>query len=152
MTAPPDRIRLPGGAFTYCAGGRNSSLHLAAAVSTLAINASFMGGSASGQSAAGVVPTFSIIWALIPSPISRKGEDEDTCTSLDNLRDHEEVAVTFCQTVTYKTVQLKGRFLESGELTRQDWEGVERQKNILTEQEKVYVLHSAEHRFKDLDA
>jgi hypothetical protein len=75
------------------------------------------------------------------------GHTIDLCISLsagaktlDNLRDHEEVAVTFHQTVTYKTVQLKGRFLESGELTPQDWESVERQKNILTEQAKVHGI------------
>jgi hypothetical protein len=60
--------------------------------------------------------------------------------TLDNLRDQEELAVTFHQTVTYKTVQLKGRFLESGELTPQDWESVERQKTILTEQAKVHGI------------
>jgi pyruvate formate-lyase activating enzyme-like uncharacterized protein len=54
--------------------------------------------------------------------------------TLDNLRDHEEIAITFCHTSTYKTVQLKGRFLDSGEPTARDWEAVERQKNILTEQ------------------
>lgn len=75
------------------------------------------------------------------------GHTIDLCISLsagaktlENLRDHEEVAVTFHQTVTYKTVQLKGRFLESGEPTPQDWESVERQKNILTEQAKVHGI------------
>jgi hypothetical protein len=60
--------------------------------------------------------------------------------TLDNLRDQEEIAVTFHQTVSYKTVQLKGQFLESGELTPQDWEAVERQKNILTEQAKIHGI------------
>ena len=75
------------------------------------------------------------------------GHTIDLCISLsagaktlDNLRDHEELAVTFHQTVTYKTVQLKGRFLESGELTPQDWESFERQRNILTEQAKVHGI------------
>ena len=75
------------------------------------------------------------------------GHTIDLCVSLsagaktlDNLRDHEELAVTFHQTVTYKTVQLKGRFLGSGELTPQDWEAVERQKNILMEQAKVHGI------------
>jgi hypothetical protein len=69
------------------------------------------------------------------------GHTIDVCISLtagaktlDNLRDHEEIAITFCHTSTYKTVQLKGRFLDSGEPTARDWEAVERQKNILTEQ------------------
>ena len=75
------------------------------------------------------------------------GHSIDLCVSLsagaktlENLGDHEEVAVTFHQTVTYKTVQLKGRFLESGELTPQDWEAVERQKNILAEQAKLHGI------------
>ena len=75
------------------------------------------------------------------------GHTIDVCISLsagaktlDNLRDHEEVALTFHQTVSYKTVQLKGRFLESGELTPQDRESVERQKNILAEQAKVHGI------------
>jgi hypothetical protein len=69
----------------------------------------------------------------------------DLCISagaktLENLRDQEEIAVTFHQTVNYKTVQLKGRFLESGDLTPQDWESFERQKNILTEQAKIHGI------------
>ncbi|MGA7316857.1 MAG: hypothetical protein WBX22_23125 [Silvibacterium sp.] len=60
--------------------------------------------------------------------------------TLDNLRDQEEIAVTFHQTVSYKTVQLKGRFLESGDLTAQDWESFERQRNVLTEQAKAYRI------------
>lgn len=75
------------------------------------------------------------------------GHTIDLCVSLSagaktlqNLGDHEEVAVTFHQTVTYKTVQLKGRFLESGELTSQDWEAVERQKSILEKQAKVHGI------------
>ncbi len=60
--------------------------------------------------------------------------------TLENLRDHEEIAVTFHQTVNYKTVQLKGRFLESGDLTPQDWESFERQKNVLTEQAKQHGI------------
>lgn len=75
------------------------------------------------------------------------GHTIDLCVSLssgaktlDNLGDNDELAVTFHQTVTYKTVQLKGRFLESGELTPQDWEAVERQKSILTEQAKVHGI------------
>ena len=75
------------------------------------------------------------------------GHTIDVCVSLsagaktlDNLRDDDELAVTFHQTVTYKTVQLKGRFLDSGELTPSDRESVERQKNILTEQAKVHGI------------
>lgn len=75
------------------------------------------------------------------------GHSIDLCVSLsagaktlDNLRNNQEVAVTFHQTVTYKTVQLKGRFLGFGELTPQDWESVERQKNTLTEQAKVHGI------------
>lgn len=60
--------------------------------------------------------------------------------TLENLRDQEEIAVTFHQTVNYKTVQLKGRFLESGDLTAQDWESFERQKNILAEQAKIHGI------------
>lgn len=73
------------------------------------------------------------------------GHTIDVCVSLsagrktlENLGRCDEIAVTFSQTVTYKTVQLKGRYLESGELTEQDWEAVERQKNILVEQTKVH--------------
>ena len=68
----------------------------------------------------------------------------DLCVSLSagaktlvNLRDHDEVAVTFHHTNTYKTVQLKGRFLESGELTPGDWERVQRHKNELSRQAKL---------------
>jgi hypothetical protein len=75
------------------------------------------------------------------------GHTIDVCISLsagaktlENLRDHEEVAVTFCHTSTYKTFQLKGLFLESAEPTPRDWEAVERQKNILTEQTKVHAI------------
>jgi hypothetical protein len=75
------------------------------------------------------------------------GHTIDVCISLsagaktlENLRDSDEVAVTFCHTVTYQTVQLKGRFLESGELTPQDWEAVERQQDRLVEQAKVYEI------------
>ncbi len=75
------------------------------------------------------------------------GHTIDLCISLsagektlENLRDHEELAVTFHQTVSYKTVQLKGRFLESGELTPQDWESVKRQKSVLSEQTKVHGI------------
>ena len=75
------------------------------------------------------------------------GHTIDVCVSLsagaktlDNLRDNDELAVTFHQTVTYKTVQLKGRFLDSGELTPQDWESVERQKSVLTEQAKIHGI------------
>jgi hypothetical protein len=60
--------------------------------------------------------------------------------TLENLRDQEEIAVTFHQTVNYKTVQLKGRFVESGDLTPQDWESFERQKNVLTEQAKIHGI------------
>jgi len=60
--------------------------------------------------------------------------------TLENVRDQEEIAVTFHQTVNYKTVQLKGRFLESGDLTPQDWESFERQKNILAEQAKIHGI------------
>lgn len=75
------------------------------------------------------------------------GHTIDLCISLSagaktlgNLGNNDEVAVTFHHTVTYHTVQLKGRFLESGELTPQDWESVERQKNILMEQAKVHGI------------
>lgn len=75
------------------------------------------------------------------------GHRIDVCISLsagartlENLRDSDEIAVTFHQTLTYKTVQLKGQFLESGELTPQDWEAVERQKNVLAEQAKVHGI------------
>jgi hypothetical protein len=75
------------------------------------------------------------------------GHTIDLCISLsagaqtlDNLRDQEEIAVAFHQTVSYKTVQLKGRFLESGDLSAQDWESFERQKNILTEQSKAHRI------------
>lgn len=75
------------------------------------------------------------------------GHTIDLCISLsagaktlENLGEHEEVAVTFHQTVSYKTVQLKGRFLESGEVTSQDWEAVERQKRILAEQAKLHGI------------
>ena len=75
------------------------------------------------------------------------GHTIDVCVSLsagaktlDNLRDHQELAVTFCHTATYKAVQLKGRFLESGELTSRDWEAFERQKNIFLDQTKVHGI------------
>jgi hypothetical protein len=75
------------------------------------------------------------------------GHTIDVCVSLsagaktlENLRESDEIAVTFHQTVTYQTVQLKGRFLGSGELTPQDWESVERQRNILTEQSKIHGI------------
>lgn len=75
------------------------------------------------------------------------GHTMDVCVSLsagaktlENLRDSDEIAVTFCHTVTYKAVQLKGRFLESGELTSRDWEAFERQKNIFLEQTKVHAI------------
>jgi hypothetical protein len=75
------------------------------------------------------------------------GHTIDLCISisagaktLDNLRDQEEIAVTFHQTVSYKTVQLKGRFLESGDLTPQDWESFDRQRNVLTEQAKAHRI------------
>jgi hypothetical protein len=57
--------------------------------------------------------------------------------TLANLRDHEEIAVTFHHTNSYKTVQLKGRFLESGELTPEDWERVQRHWLELTSQAKL---------------
>jgi hypothetical protein len=60
--------------------------------------------------------------------------------TLNNLRDQDEIAVTFHHTVNYKTVQLKGLFLESGDLTPQDWESFERQKNVLIEQAKVHRI------------
>ena len=75
------------------------------------------------------------------------GHTMDVCVSLsagaktlENLRDSEEIAVTFHQTVTYQTVQLKGRFLESGELTSRDWEAFQRQKNIFLEQTKMHGI------------
>lgn len=71
----------------------------------------------------------------------------DVCVSisagaktLQNLGNCDEIAVTFSHTVTYKTVQLKGRFLESGEPSSRDWEAFERQKNIFLEQTKVHGL------------
>ncbi len=79
--------------------------------------------------------------------ILHDGHTIDLCISLSagaktlkNLGDREEIAVTFHQTVSHKTVQLKGRFLESGDLTAQDWESFERQKNVLTEQAKVHGI------------
>jgi hypothetical protein len=75
------------------------------------------------------------------------GHTIDVCVSvsagaktLANLCDSDEIAVTFSHTATYKTVQLKGRFLESGELTSRDWEAFERQKNIFLEQTKVHGI------------
>jgi hypothetical protein len=75
------------------------------------------------------------------------GHTIDLCISLsagaktlDNLRDQEEIAVTFHQTVSYKTVQLKGRFLESGDLTARDRESFERHWNVLAEQAKAYRI------------
>lgn len=68
----------------------------------------------------------------------------DLCISLSagtktlvNLRDHDEVAVTFHHTNTYKTVQLKGRFLESDEPTPEDWERVKRHEKELTAQAAI---------------
>lgn len=73
------------------------------------------------------------------------GHTIDVCVSLsagaktlENLGTCDEIAVTFSHTATYKTVQLKGRFLESGELTSGDWDAFERQKNIFLEQTKVH--------------
>lgn len=57
--------------------------------------------------------------------------------TLANLRDHDEVAVTFHHTNTYKTVQLKGRFLDSGEPTPEDWEWVQRHQKELTAQAEI---------------
>jgi len=75
------------------------------------------------------------------------GHSMDVCVSLSagaktlqNLRESDEIAVTFHHTVTYQTVQLKGQFLDSGELTPQDWEAVERQKNVLSEQAKIHGI------------
>jgi hypothetical protein len=75
------------------------------------------------------------------------GHTIDVCVSLsagaktlENLRESDEIAVTFHETVTYQTVQLKGRFLDSDELTPQDWEAVERQKGILSEQAKIHGI------------
>ena len=68
----------------------------------------------------------------------------DLCVSLSagaktlaNLRDHEEVAVTFHHMNTYKTAQLKGRFLESGGLTPEDWERVQHHRNAFLAQAKL---------------
>lgn len=79
--------------------------------------------------------------------ILQDGHTMDVCVSLsagaktlENLRESDEIAVTFHQTVTYQTVQLKGRFLESDELTPRDWEAFQRQKNIFLEQTKVHGL------------
>jgi hypothetical protein len=78
------------------------------------------------------------------------GHTIDFCVSLsagaktlENLRESDELAVTFHHTSTYKTVQLKGRFLESGEVTPQDLEAVERQRNILIEQTKVHSVRTS---------
>lgn len=75
------------------------------------------------------------------------GQPIDVCVSLsagaktlENLGKHDEIAVTFHHTSTYKTVQLKGRFLEFGDLTPRDWEAFERQKNIFLEQTKMHGL------------
>ena len=75
------------------------------------------------------------------------GHTIDVCVSLsagaktlENLRYSDEIAVTFSHTATYKTVQLKGQFLESGELTPRDLEAFERQKNIFLEQTKVHGI------------
>ena len=57
--------------------------------------------------------------------------------TLANLRDHEEVAVTFHHMNTYKTAQLKGRFLESGGLTPEDWERVQHHRNAFLAQAKL---------------
>jgi len=68
----------------------------------------------------------------------------DLCVSLSagaktlaNLRDHEEVAVTFHHMNTYKTMQLKGRFLGSGGLTPEDWERVQHHRNAFLAQAKL---------------
>ena len=78
--------------------------------------------------------------------ILHDGHTMDLCVSLsdgaktlENLRETDDIAVTFHHTSTYKTVQLKGQFLESGELTPRDWEAVDRQRNTLIEQTKVYT-------------
>lgn len=60
--------------------------------------------------------------------------------TLANLRDHEGVAVTFHHMNTYKTVQLKGRFLESGELTPEDWERVQHHRNAFLAQAKLNAV------------
>ena len=84
------------------------------------------------------------------------GHTIDVCVSLsagaktlDNLRDNDELAVTFHQTVTYKTVQLKRRFLDSGELTPSG-SGVGRAPKEYIDGTGEDTRHSAEHRFKDL--
>jgi hypothetical protein len=68
----------------------------------------------------------------------------DLCISLSNgaktllnLRDHDEVAVTFCNITTYKTVQLKGRFTESGEPTQEDWQWIKRHRKELSAQAQI---------------
>lgn len=75
------------------------------------------------------------------------GHTIDVCVSLsagaktlENLGNSDEIAVTFHQTISYQTVQLKGQFLESGELTPQDWDAVERHKHILSEQAKLHGI------------
>jgi hypothetical protein len=97
-----------------------------------------------GTRDAHLIPEITRGWGATILP---DGHTIDLCISLsagaktlDNLRDQEEIAVTFHQTVSYKTVQLKGYFLESGDLTARDWESFERQKNILTEQAKAYRI------------
>jgi len=73
--------------------------------------------------------------------ILRDSHTIDLCVSLSagaktlvNLRDHDEIAVTFHHTTTYKTLQLKGRFTESGEPTPEDWDWVTRHRKELTAQ------------------
>ena len=75
------------------------------------------------------------------------GHTIDLCVSLsagaktlENLGESDEIAVTFHHTVSYQTVQLKGRFLESAEPTPEDGKAVERQENILFEQSKAYGI------------
>lgn len=112
-----------------------------------AIRAHILGSSGTilvGTRGASLTPEITRGWGPTILP---DGHTIDVCVSLsagaktlENLRDSDEIAVTFHQTVTYQTVQLKGRFLESGDLTAQDWEAVERQKEILTEQAKIHGI------------
>jgi len=95
-----------------------------------------------GTHDATLTPEITRAWGATILP---DGHTIDVCVSLsagartlENLRDHDELAVTFCHTSTYKAVQLKGRFLDSGELTSRDWEAFGRQTNIFLEQTKVF--------------
>ena len=95
-----------------------------------------------GTHDASLTPEITRAWGATILP---DGHTVDVCVSLsagaktlENLGNCDEVAVTFCHTSTYKAVQLKGQFLESGEVTSGDWEAFERQTSIFLEQTKVF--------------